>query len=197
MSGTRLEKQIQFIIEIDKLKNVMRQTYLTDNSRKENDAEHSWHLSVMAILLAEYAETDQIDILRVIKMLLIHDLVEIDAGDTFCYDEAGNSNKLEREIKAADRIFNLLPVDQAQYIRELWDEFEARKSPESKYAAALDRLQPLLHNSRTMGGTWREHHIKRSQVIQRNSPIGDSAPALWEYASKLINRAVEKGHLQA
>jgi putative hydrolase of HD superfamily len=196
MGKDRLQKQIHFIIEIDKLKKIIRQTYLTDKSRKENDAEHSWHLSVMAILLAEYAEDDQIDVLRILKMLLIHDLVEIDAGDTFCYDETGNSNKLERETKAADRIFNLLPADQALYFRELWDEFEARKSPESQFAAALDRLQPLLHNSRTRGGTWREHHVKRHQVIRRNAPIGDGAPALWEYAIKLIDDAVEKGDLE-
>jgi putative hydrolase of HD superfamily len=195
MSAERLQKQIQFIIEIDKLKKIMRQTYLMDQSRKENDAEHSWHLSVMAILLAEYAKDDQIDVFHVLKLLLIHDLVEIDAGDTFCYDASGNSNKLDREIKAADRIFNLLPEDQARYFRELWDEFEARKSPESRFAAALDRLQPLLHNSRTKGGTWREHHIKRNQVIQRNSPIDDGAPVLWEYAAGLIDEAVEKGYL--
>lgn len=195
MTEERLQKQIQFIIEIDKLKKIMRQTYLMDHSRKENDAEHSWHLSVMAILLAEYAKEDQIDVFHVLQMLLIHDLVEIDAGDTFCYDEAGNAKKLDKEIKAADRIFNLLPADQAHYFRELWDEFEARNSPEARFAAALDRLQPLLHNSRTRGGTWREHHIKRPQVIQRNSPISDGAPVLWEYAAQLIDEAIEKGFL--
>ena len=151
MNENRLQRQIQFIIEIDKLKKIMRQTYLTDQSRKENDAEHSWHLAVMAILLAEYAKDDQIDLFHVLKMLLIHDLVEIDAGDTFCYDEDGNAHKLEKEIQAAERIFNLLPEDQARDFRKLWDEFEARQSPESRFAAALDRLQPLLHNSRTKG----------------------------------------------
>ena len=195
MNEERLQKQIQFIIEIDKLKKITRQTSLMDKSRKENDAEHSWHLSVMAMLLAEYAKDDKIDVFHVLQMLLIHDLVEIDAGDTFCYDEAGNANKLDREIKAADRIFNLLPTDQAHYFRELWDEFETRESPESRFAAALDRLQPLLHNSRTQGGTWREHQIKRHQVIQRNSPISDGAPALWEYAANLIDEAFEKGFL--
>jgi putative hydrolase of HD superfamily len=195
MAEKRLQKQIQFILEIDKLKKIVRQTPLTDQSRKETDAEHSWHIAVMAILLSEYAKEDQIDVFRVLQMLLVHDLVEIDAGDTFCYDEAGNAKKLDKEIKAADRIFNLLPTDQARYFRELWDEFEARKSPEARFGAALDRLQPLLHNSRTQGGTWREHHISRSQVVQRNSPINDSAPTLWEYAVKLIDEAFEKGFL--
>jgi len=195
MDENRLQKQIQFIVEIDKLKKITRQTSLMDRSRKENDAEHSWHLSVMAMLLSEHAKEDHIDVFRVLQMLLIHDLVEIDAGDTFCYDEAGNAGKLDREIKAADRIFNLLPADQAHYFRKLWDEFETRESPEARFAAALDRLQPLLHNSRTQGGTWREHHISRHQVIQRNSPINNSAPALWEYAAKLIVEAFEKGFL--
>jgi len=195
MAENRLQKQIQFIIEIDKLKKITRQTPLTDQSRKETDAEHSWHIAVMAILLSEYAKEDQIDVFRVLQMLLVHDLVEIDAGDTFCYDEAGNAKKLAKEIKAADRIFNLLPADQAHYFRELWNEFETRKSPEARFGAALDRLQPLLHNSRTQGGTWREHHISRRQVIQRNNPINDSAPTLWEYAAKLIDEAFEKGFL--
>jgi putative hydrolase of HD superfamily len=130
-------------------------------------------------------------------MLLIHDLVEIDAGDTFCYDKDGNSKKPEKERKAADRIFNLLPDDQAREFRELWEEFEIRESPEACFAAALDRLQPLLHNCQTQGGTWREHHIKRSQVIQRNSPINDAAPTLWAYAAGLIDEAVEAGFLKA
>ncbi len=192
----RLRKQIQFILEIDKLKKIVRQTPLTDRSRKENDAEHSWHIALMAVLLIEHAEKETMDILRVVTMLLVHDLVEIDAGDTFCYDEAGNADKLERETKAADRIFNLLPEDQAAYFRSLWDEFEAKDTAESKYAAAMDRLQPLLHNYNTEGGTWKEHQVPKDQVINRNHPIADGSTFLWEYAAGLIDDAVVKGYLE-
>ena len=196
MPNNRLQKQLQFIIEIDKLKKIVRQSPLSDQSRKENDAEHSWHLAVMAILLSEYAKEHQMDAFHVVKLALIHDLVEIDAGDTFCYDKIGNRQKLERETRAADRIFNILPQDQARQMRDLWDEFETRETPEACFAAALDRLQPLLLNYHTQGGTWREHGIKRQQVIQRNSPMQDGAPELWEYAEKLIDKAVEKGMLK-
>ncbi|MBW1891807.1 MAG: HD domain-containing protein, partial [Deltaproteobacteria bacterium] len=165
--NSRLEKQIQFIIEIDKLKKIVRQTLLTDHSRKENDAEHSWHIALMSVLLSEYAQEKGIDLLHVVTMLLVHDLVEIDAGDTFCYDQKGNADKLERETKAADRIFNILPEDQAASFRSLWDEFEAGKTAEARFAAAMDRLQPLLHNYNTEGGTWKEHRILKDQVIIR------------------------------
>ena len=191
----RLRKQIQFILEIDKLKKIVRQTPLTDRSRKENDAEHSWHIALMAVLLIEHAGEKTIDMLHVVTMLLVHDLVEIDAGDTFCYDEAGNADKLDRETKAADRIFNLLPDDQAAYFRSLWDEFEAKDTAESKYAAAMDRLQPLLHNYKTKGGTWKEHQVPKDQVIKRNHPIADGSPFLWEYAAGLIDDAEDKGFL--
>jgi putative hydrolase of HD superfamily len=194
--NSRLRKQIQFILEIDKLKKIVRQTLLTDQSRKENDAEHSWHIALMAVLLLEYAEEKRIDVSRVVTMLLVHDLVEIDAGDTFCYDEAGNEDKLEREIKAADRIFNLLPHDQAVFFRELWDEFEARQTAESRFAAALDRLQPLLHNYHTQGGTWKEHNVRKDQVIRRNHPIANGSETLWDFAAGLIDDAVEKGYLE-
>jgi len=196
MQENRLQKQLQFILEIDKLKKIVRQSPLSDQSRKENDAEHSWHMAVMAILLSEYAKEHHVDIFHVVKLILVHDLVEIDAGDTFCYDEIGNRQKLEKEIQAADRIFNILPQDQAGQLRALWDEFEARQTPEACFAAALDRLQPLLLNFHTQGGTWREHGIRRQQVIQRNSPMNDGAPELWEYAQKLIEKAVEKGMLR-
>ena len=196
MGNNRLRKQLQFILEIDKLKTILRQSPLIDQSRKENDAEHSWHLAVMAILLSEYAKERHMDIFHVVKLALIHDLVEIDAGDTFCYDKTGNNQKLEREKRAADRIFNILPQDQAEEMRALWDEFEARETPEACFAAALDRLQPLLHNFHTQGGTWREHGITRQQVIQRNNPMQDGAPTLWEYAEKLIDEAFEKGMLK-
>jgi len=148
----RLLQQMQFVVEIDKLKRVLRQTLLTDGSRRENSAEHSWHIALMAILLSEYA-TEPIDILRVVKMLLLHDLVEIDAGDTFCYDDRGHESKAEREMQAADRLFSLLPPDQASEFRALWDEFEAQETADAQFASTLDRLQPLLNNHQTQGHT--------------------------------------------
>ena len=193
--NSRLEKQIQFILEIDKLKRIVRQTPLTDRTRKENDAEHSWHIALMAILLQEHAEENSIDLLRVVTMLLVHDLVEIDAGDTFCYDEAGNADKLERETRAADRIFNLLPEDQAAHMRSLWDEFETRQTAESKFAAAMDRLQPLLHNYHTAGGTWKEHRVSKDRVIERNHPIVIGSKTLWDYAASLIDDAAGRGYI--
>ena len=190
----RLKKQLEFCREIDELKYILRQSYLLRGDRRENDAEHSWHFATMAILMEEYAKVP-VDILKVIKMILIHDLVEIDAGDTYCYDEDGNADKLVREMKAADRIFNILPEDQAAELRSLWDEFEAQETAEAAYAAALDRLQPLMHNYFTEGKSWRENKITRSQVMERNKHIEDGAPALWDYAQWMINDATEKGWL--
>jgi len=190
----RLRRQIEFLIEIDKLKGVLRQTYLTDGSRRENDAEHSWHLAVMAMLLAEYAERD-LDLVRVLKMVLVHDLVEIDAGDTFVYDRGGSSQWAAREREAAERIFGMLPPDQADELRRLWDEFEARATPEARFAAALDRLQPILHNYQTQGKVWREHGITSDQVIAHNQHMAEGAPRLWEYAHELIRDAVKRGYL--
>ena len=189
-----LDKQIEFILEIDKVKQVFRRTYLLDESRKENDAEHSWHLATMAVLLHQYA-AEPVDLLRVIKMALIHDLVEIDAGDIFLYDDLFNADKAERETKAAERIFNILPSDQAAEVRALWDEFEARQSPEAKFAAALDRLQPLLHNLNTHGKTWREYGITVDRVIAKNKHVAENAPELWRYVEAKIYEAVEKGYL--
>lgn len=193
MNNNRLAQQIQFIIEIDKLKNILRQTLLTDESRRENSAEHSWHLAMMAIVLAEYAPSTDIDLLRVIKMLLIHDLVEIDADDTFCYDLQANQNKAAREVEAATRLFGMLP--QGVELRELWQEFEEKQTLEAQFAAALDRLQPLLHNQQTRGGTWRIHGISRDQVLQRMYPVKDGAPALWQLVEKAIEDAVAAGYL--
>jgi putative hydrolases of HD superfamily len=192
---TRLAQQIQFIIEIDKLKGVLRQTLLTDESRQENSAEHSWHLAIMAILLAEYAPSPDIDVLHVIKMLLVHDLVEIDAGDTFCYDVQGNQDKAIREVQAADRLFRLLPDDQKAELRALWEEFEAQETVAAKFAAALDRLQPLLHNQQTRGGTWRIHGITQEQVFWRMHPVKDGAPALWPVIQQIIEDCVAAGYL--
>ncbi len=192
---SRLTQQIQFIVEIDKLKQVLRQTLLMDASRQENSAEHSWHIAMMAILLAEYAPSPDIDVLHVIKMLLIHDLVEIDAGDTFCYDVQGNLDKALREIQAADRIFGLLPEEQGTQLRSLWEEFEAQETVAAKFAAALDRIQPLLHNQQTQGGTWRIHGITREQVLQRMYPVKDGAPDIWPVVEKIVEDCVLAGYL--
>ncbi len=195
MQINRLTQQIQFIIEIDRLKQVIRQTLLTDGSRQENSAEHSWHLAVMAIILAEYAPED-VNIFHVIKMLLIHDLVEIDAGDTFCYDVQGNHSKAAKEAQAALRLFGLLPADQGSELRLLWDEFEAGETPTAKFAAALDRIQPLLHNQQTQGGSWRIHGIRRDQVMKRVAPVETGAPELWPFVLQLIDDCVKAGYLK-
>lgn len=196
MVTERLKKQIQFILEIDKIKNIFRMTRIHDGTRRENDAEHSWHIALMAFLLSEYAKDPGIDVLKVMKMCIVHDLVEIDAGDTFCYDAAANLDKQEREQKAADRIFGMLPDDQGRELRGLWEEFDAMETPEAKYAAAMDRLQPVLMNFLNKGGTWKEHNISKDQVVKRNRRIEDGAPALWELASQLIDEAVEMGLLR-
>ena len=192
----RLEKQIRFILEVDRLKQVFRQTRLLDGSRYENDAEHSWHLALLAVLFYEYAADEGIDLLRVIKMLLIHDLVEIDAGDTFCYDVEAVQKQKERELEAAERIFNLLPPDQAQDVRALWDEFEERQSLESHFATALDRFQPLLLNFHNQKNSWEEHGVTSDQVYKRNSAIHEGAPELWEHARQMIEEAVAQGKLE-
>jgi len=197
MNDQRLSQQVAFLREIDKLKGVYRQTYLMDGSRKENDAEHSWHLAAMAVVLSEHAAEPGTDVGRVVRMVLVHDLVEIDAGDTFAYDEAGERDKAAREQAAADRIFAILPAGQGAELRDLWDEFEARQTPEAKFAAALDRLQPLLHNYYTQGAAWREHGVTADKVIARNRHIAEGAPGLWRFAEGLIRDAVEKGYLAA
>jgi putative hydrolase of HD superfamily len=191
----RLRKQIEFIIEIDKLKQIYRRTILTDGSRAENDAEHSWHLAVMAILLAEYADQKDLDIFRAVKMVLIHDVVEIDAGDTYLYDEQAAKDKALREQKPADRLFQLLPEDQAKEFRMLWEEFERRATPEAKFAAALDRFQPLLHNYVTQGKSWKKHGVTSDKVIQQWQYLREGSSTLWKHAQMLIRDAVEKGYL--
>lgn len=196
MKRDRLIQQLEFILEIDRLKGVLRQTLLTDASRRENSAEHSWHLALMAVLLADYAP-QPVDIQRVITMVLIHDLVEIDAGDTFCYDEQGYLDKAIREQQAADRLFGLLPSDQGTALRHLWEEFEAQQTPEAHFAAALDRLQPFLNNRATQGGTWRIHGITRDRVYHRMAPIQKGAPALWPVVERMIEECVVAGYLRA
>jgi putative hydrolase of HD superfamily len=195
LDNERLAAQLDFIVRIDRLKSIGRQTLLTDRSRRENSAEHSWHLALMVMVLAEYAR-EQVDAGRVMKMVLTHDLVEIDAGDTFCYDEGAKEGQRARELAAADRLFSLLPADQAAELRALWDEFETQETPEACFAAALDRLQPLFNNYLTRGGTWQEHDVVRSQVRRRTAPIADGSPPLAEVAAAIIDRAVENGYLR-
>jgi putative hydrolase of HD superfamily len=196
MSTERFEKQLEFILEIDKLKQIYRQNLVTGTNRKENDAEHSWHLAMMAILLSEYASEQKVDVLYVIKMVLIHDLVEIDAGDTFAYDEKGYEDKEEREQKAADRLFNILPADQAEEMLKLWREFEAMETPEARFAASLDRFQPLLLNYNTDGHTWKKPGVSSEKVLKRIEPARTQAPQIWEYATNLIKNAIDKGMLK-
>ncbi|MDZ7616254.1 MAG: HD domain-containing protein [Patescibacteria group bacterium] len=192
----RLQRQLAFVREVDKLKHVFRRTWLLDGSRLENDAEHSWHLALMTFLLPEYAADERLDVMRVLKMVVVHDLVEIDAGDTYAYDSEGRKTQADRELRAADRIFALLPADQAPEFRALWEEFEARETPEARYAGALDRLQPLMHNYFTEGRAWREHGVTADQVITRCQPIEDGSPQLWRYAERLITDAVARGYLK-
>ena len=191
----RLQQQMTFILEADKLKQILRQTPITEKTRQENSAEHSWHVALMAILLLEYAKNPQIDVLQIVKMLLVHDLVEIDAGDTFCYDDQARQDQHHRELKAAKRISSLLPSDQAAVMQALWDEYETRQTINARYANALDRLQPILINFFTDGEAWQRHDVKRHQVVARNRWIKDGAPQLWVYAKGLIDDAVQRGFL--
>ena len=191
---TDFEKQISFIMELDKIKKIGRQTYLSDASRKENDAEHSWHLALMAFVLADYAN-EKIDVAKTMKMVLLHDVIEIDAGDTYAYDTEANKTKEEREQKAADRIFGLLPDAQAKEYRSLWDEFEAMETAEAKFANVLDKVQPLLLNDASGGKSWAEHGVKKSQVMARTARVHEGSELLWEYAKALIEKNTAEGKL--
>ncbi|MBQ8568218.1 MAG: HD domain-containing protein [Oscillospiraceae bacterium] len=203
----RLKKQMEFLLELDKMKNLYRQTYIINDydrhsgesesprpPRKENDAEHSFHLAIFAVILSEYSNVP-IDLLKVIKMVLIHDVVEIDAGDTYCYDTEANKTKRDREVKAADRLFGLLPDDQQKEFRDLWEEFEAENTPEAKFAVALDRMQPMLMNYTKDGKSWKEHGVHYDSVISRNSKISNGAEELWAYMKPLIDKSKEDGLL--
>ncbi|HTH15484.1 MAG TPA: HD domain-containing protein [Magnetospirillum sp.] len=190
----RLSRQLAFSLELDKLKTILRQTLLADSSRRENDAEHSWHVAMMAVLLAEYAP-EGADPLRASRMLLFHDVVEIDAGDTFIHDDKGNADKAEREQAAADRLYGLLPADQAESLRALWQEYEDRATPTAKFADALDRLQPIMNNVATQGGTWKSNHVTADKVLKLVERIRAGAPALGTYAENLVHEAVRKGYL--
>jgi putative hydrolases of HD superfamily len=193
---TRLQQQLAFAIEIDKLKEVLRQTRLLTNERRENSAEHSWHIALLAILLAEYA-SEPVDVLHVVKMLLIHDLVEIDAGDTFAYSAEPRAEQALREGLAAQRIFGLLPADQQAEFLALWDEFEAGRTAESKFANSLDRFMPFLHNFHGNGGTWRSFDVRYEQVLERMAPVRTGSATLWGVVQTLLDRAVEQGLLPA
>lgn len=190
-----LLKQIEFIKEIDKVKYIQRKTKLFNSDRQENDAEHSWHLALMALVLAEHSNTP-IDVLKVVKMVLIHDIVEIDAGDTFIYDSQKNHANTDEERVAAQRIFGILPEPQASELIEIWEEFEAGESAEAKFARAMDRLEPLLQNTSNNGGTWNEFGVGYDQVYQKKSVIKNGSQAIWEFAEQLINDSVDKGILK-
>ena len=188
----RLARQLQFILEIDKLKSIYRRTYLVDGARHENSAEHSWHLAMLAMVLAEHAN-EPLDVSKVVRMVLVHDIVEIDAGDTYIYGEQGD--KEEREGLAADRIFGLLPPDQESEFRGLWEEFESGATAEARFAAALDRFVPQLHNYHTRGRSWQEHGITAERVLTRNEEMAQGSVILWEWTQTLIERAVAEGLL--
>ena len=190
----RMKQQIAFLMEIDKVKNIFRQTYLADGKRKENDAEHSWHLAIAAFLLKEYVAED-VDVMKVMIMVLIHDLVEIEAGDTQAYDAEGAKTKRAREVAAADRIFGMLPEDQDGYFRELWDEFEAYESDDAKFAHLLDNFQPLLLNHESNGKSWTEHHVKKSQIYKRNEKIKETSPEVWEWMKQIVEEHIALGHV--
>lgn len=194
MTSERLLKDIEFIVELDKMKSILRQTSLIDNSKRENDAEHSWHISVMAMVLSEYANED-IDICKVIKMLLVHDLVEIYAGDTFCYDKEGNKDKMERELEAADKIFGILEEDKGRELRRLWDEFEEMKTKEALFAASIDRLQPFFNNYFSGGGTWKKFNVSKKDIYKRIAPLKESSDELWEFTQRMIEDAFDKGYI--
>lgn len=192
MPDDRLARQIAFLVEADKLKQIVRRTPLVDGSRLENSAEHSWHMILAALIAREYVP-QPLDMLRVVELIAVHDLVEIDAGDTFAYDVAANQDKHEREQAAAARLFGLLPADQSTHVRAMWEEFEAQVSVESRFANAVDRLQPLLQNAHAGGGSWASHNVTRDQVLHRMAPIQSTLPALWPAVLEIIDRFCAAG----
>lgn len=191
----RLRKQLDFLLEIDKEKEIYRQTHILGGSRRENDAEHAWHMAIMAFVLQEYAN-EPVDVLRVMKMVLMHDLVEIYAGDTYAYDEMGKESQRERELAAADKIFGMLPEDQEQEFRAIWEEFEEKKSPEAKFARMLDNYQPLSLNNANQGGDWRAHNVARSQVEKRNEISKEGSQLMGQVIADIIEENVRKGNLR-
>ncbi|MGN7809935.1 HD domain-containing protein [Flavobacterium sp. 22076] len=195
MNTKDLFDQIAFIKEIDKVKYIQRKTKLFNSDRCENDAEHSWHLALMAIVLAEHSN-ETIDVLKVVKMVLIHDIVEIDAGDVFIYDTVKNHSNTDEERLAANRIFGLLPKNQAEEFISIWEEFEAGETNEAKFARSMDRLEPLLQNTSNNGGTWKEFGVRYDKVYEKKSIIKEGSKSIWNYAEGLINESVEKGILE-
>ena len=195
-NNARLAQQLAFIVEIDRLKGIIRRAPLIDGSRRQNSAEHSWHLALMAMVLAEHID-EPVDVGRTIRLVLVHDIIEIDAGDTFAYDLTGYVDKAEREERAAGRIFGLLPGDQAAEFRALWDEFEAHQTAEARFANALDRLMPLLHNYLNEGGVWRENGIGADRVRQRMAPVGEVSAELGDLVEAFVMAAVERGYIEA
>lgn len=196
MNRERLDKQFDFLRELDKEKKIGRQTYLCDASRKENDAEHAWHAAVMTILLSEYAN-ETIDVLKTVTMILLHDVVEIDAGDTYAYDEEGKKTQRFREERAAQRIYGLLPEDQRRRFSLLWEEFEEAKTAEAKFARAMDHIQPLMLNDASDGRSWLEHGVELLQVLDRNANTKDGSKELWQYArEKWIDKNVRNGKIR-
>ena len=191
----RLKKQLDFALEIDKEKNIFRQTHLSGHGRNENDAEHAWHMAIMAYLLREYSN-EPVDITRVMLMCLIHDVVEIDAGDTYAYDEEGKKTQKAREEAAKERIYSLLPEDQKEELAAIFDEFEESKTPESKFAHAMDNLQPLMLNNSNDGGDWREHGVSAKQVYGRQSRTKEGSEKLYEVTDQIIKKHREKGTLK-
>lgn len=192
----RLQKQIKFAIVIDEMKNIFRRNLIIDGSRRENDAEHSWNLAMLAMLFEEYS-TEKVNIEKVLKIALVHDLIEVYAGDTFAYDVKGNEDKLQREIESANKLFGILDPVQGAEIRALWDEFEAKETPESKYANAIDRIQPLINNYLTNGHTWKEGDVHAPQILKRMDIIRTTTPALWPIVEGIISTSIEIGILKA
>lgn len=196
MDFERFQKQLAFIEEMDRVKLVLRNTILLDASRRENDAEHTWHMAVCAMLFTEYSNEKNLDMLKVLKMIMVHDIVEIDAGDTFVYDDKGNLDKKERETKAAERIFGLLPEDQGEEFIALWQEFEEYETPESKYAHLADTFMPIYHNYRTKGLQWQRMNVTSDKVLNRNNHIKKGSGEIWSYVESMVSDAVEKGYLE-
>ena len=193
----KLKQQLHFLSEADKMKSVFRQTILSDRTRAENDAEHSWHFALMAMTLFEYAGFEGVDINRVVKMAILHDLVEIYAGDTFAYDVKGNEDKEVREKEAAAKLFSLLPCELAGEYRGMWEEFDLMQTPDAMYAAAIDRLQPFLNNYLTDGHTWVKHGVSADMIYERMAPVKDALPELWEFVECVIGDSCEKGYIKA
>jgi putative hydrolase of HD superfamily len=192
----RLKRQLKFLIEADKMKNVLRETLISDGARRENNAEHSWHIALMAMTLFEYAGVDGVDVHRVCRMAIVHDLVEIYAGDTFAYDELGNESKRARERDAADRLFSILEIDQAREYRELWEEFDQMTTPDALFAAAVDRLQPFINNYLTGGHTWTKYGVTSDRIYERMAPVKTALPYLWEFVEQVVNESRESGYIK-